>query len=114
MSERDTTGFLFHQTCVVIASVLAVTLYQVYMANVYCGGANKTDNPLSFNANCEALHSSVIGPSLNTVSIVVLGKIYAYVAEKLTDWGELARSKREKRGNHSTLIGHIDFYDLYR
>lgn len=78
----------FHlQTCVVIASVLSVTLYQVYMANVYCGGANRTDNPQTFNANCEALHSSVIGPSLNTVSIIILGKIYAYVAEKLTDWG---------------------------
>lgn len=59
------------------------------MANVYCGGANKTENPQAFSANCEALHSSVVGPSLNTVSIIILGKCYAYVAEKLTDWGTL-------------------------
>ncbi|XP_022659690.1 anoctamin-7-like isoform X2 [Varroa destructor] len=79
-------AFFTLMTCVVITSVLFVTLYQVYMANVYCGGANKTENPQAFSANCEALHSSVVGPSLNTVSIIILGKCYAYVAEKLTDW----------------------------
>ncbi|XP_064481991.1 anoctamin-4-like [Ornithodoros turicata] len=69
-------GFFVMMSVVVLISVLAVTLYQVYMYNAYCNG----------ETTCEVVHGSIVAPTLNTLSIMVLGKIYIYVAERLTDW----------------------------
>ncbi|KAK8766436.1 hypothetical protein V5799_006784 [Amblyomma americanum] len=57
-------GFFVMMSIVVLISVLAVTLYQVYMYNAYCNS----------ETTCEVVHGSVVAPVLNTISIMVLGK----------------------------------------
>ncbi|KAM7291444.1 anoctamin-7 [Ixodes scapularis] len=69
-------GFFIMMSIVVLISVLAVTLYQVYMYNAYCNG----------ETTCEVMHGSIVAPILNTLSIMVLGKIYSYAAVRLTEW----------------------------
>ncbi|XP_049268170.1 anoctamin-7-like [Rhipicephalus sanguineus] len=69
-------GFFIMMSIVVLISVLAVTLYQVYMYNAYCNG----------ETTCEVVHGSIVAPMLNTISIMVLGKIYSYAAIQLTEW----------------------------
>ncbi|CAN8012322.1 unnamed protein product, partial [Ixodes pacificus] len=69
-------GFFIMMSIVVLISVLAVTLYQVYMYNAYCNG----------ETTCEVMHGSIVAPILNTISIMVLGKIYSYAAVRLTEW----------------------------
>ncbi|KAL3233959.1 hypothetical protein MRX96_022721 [Rhipicephalus microplus] len=69
-------GFFVMMSIVVLISVLAVTLYQVYMYNAYCNA----------ETTCEVVHGSIVAPMLNTISIMVLGKIYSYAAIQLTEW----------------------------
>ncbi|CAN8006180.1 unnamed protein product [Ixodes hexagonus] len=69
-------GFFVMMSIVVLISVLAVTLYQVYMYNAYCNG----------ETTCEVMHGSIVAPILNTLSIMILGKIYSYAAVRLTEW----------------------------
>ncbi|KAH8042642.1 hypothetical protein HPB51_024874 [Rhipicephalus microplus] len=57
-------GFFVMMSIVVLISVLAVTLYQVYMYNAYCNA----------ETTCEVVHGSIVAPMLNTISIMVLGK----------------------------------------
>ncbi|XP_023221266.1 anoctamin-7-like isoform X1 [Centruroides sculpturatus] len=62
--------------CVVFISVTSVILYRLY-----------TDvNVCKENTKCKMLHGTVIAATLNTISIMILGRIYNFLAVKLTDW----------------------------
>lgn len=67
---------LLVMVCVVFISVSSVILYRVYTDISVCKDDTK----------CKFLHGTVIATLLNTTSIMILGKIYNFLAVKLTDW----------------------------
>ncbi|XP_035230135.1 anoctamin-7-like, partial [Stegodyphus dumicola] len=72
----------------VFISVTGVIVYRVWMTVSFCSPEDKV---------CDLLHGTIIATLLNTLSIMILGKIYEYIAVKLTEWE-----------NHQTLSGHND------
>ncbi|KFM64133.1 Anoctamin-7, partial [Stegodyphus mimosarum] len=72
----------------VFISVTGVIVYRVWMTVSYCSPEDKV---------CDLMHGTIIATLLNTLSIMILGKIYEYIAIKLTEWE-----------NHQTLSGHND------
>ncbi|XP_070552213.1 anoctamin-7-like [Ptychodera flava] len=68
-------GILIFMVCLVIASVVGVIIYRV-IARV-----NFSDNTIE-----EFIFSTLISSVLNSVSIMVMGKVYEILAYKLTDW----------------------------
>ncbi|XP_052794757.1 anoctamin-4-like isoform X2 [Mya arenaria] len=71
------TGTLLFMVCIVIISVVGVIVYRVIATVDYCPGL-----PASECLFISTLLSSI----MNAVSILILGRIYDYVARKLTDW----------------------------
>lgn len=63
---------------VVVASVLGVIVYRVVATVDYCPELSSSD--------C-LMVSTLISSLLNAISILILGKLYDYLAVKLTDWG---------------------------
>ncbi|XP_042901705.1 anoctamin-7 [Parasteatoda tepidariorum] len=80
-------SILLVMVVLVFISVTSVILYRVYMTITICED----------NAACDLLHGTIIATLLNTISIMILGKIYEYIAVKLTEWE-----------NHQTLSSHND------
>ncbi|XP_054706410.1 anoctamin-8-like [Uloborus diversus] len=79
---------LLFMVMLVFISVTSVILYRVYMTISFC---TEGDNV------CDLLHGTILATFYNTLSIMLLGRIYEYIAEKLTNWE-----------NHQTLSAHND------
>lgn len=68
---------LTFMVCLVLASVLSVIIYRVITSVRYCP---------DISPQACVLLTTVISSLLNTISILILGKIYDILARKLTDW----------------------------
>ncbi|XP_045204695.2 anoctamin-4-like isoform X2 [Mercenaria mercenaria] len=68
---------LIFMICLVFISVAAVVVYRVIVSVDYCGKIS--------TVSCLIL-TNILSALLNAVSILILGKIYDWVAWKLTEW----------------------------
>ncbi|XP_069129746.1 anoctamin-4-like isoform X3 [Argopecten irradians] len=68
---------LMFMILIVLTSVVSIIIYRVITSVDYCPNMDST--------SC-LLATTVVSSVLNTVSILILGKIYDYLAVKLTDW----------------------------
>ncbi|XP_077983931.1 anoctamin-4-like isoform X2 [Glandiceps talaboti] len=68
-------GILIFMVCLVIASVVGVIIYRVISR------VNFSKSTME-----EFIYSTLISSVLNSVSIMIMGKIYEILAYKLTDW----------------------------
>ncbi|XP_033742863.1 anoctamin-4-like isoform X2 [Pecten maximus] len=68
---------LLFMILIVLTSVVSIIIYRVITSVDYCPNMDST--------SC-LLATTVVSSVLNTVSILILGKIYDYLAVKLTDW----------------------------
>ncbi|XP_021363024.1 anoctamin-4-like isoform X2 [Mizuhopecten yessoensis] len=76
---RYLTSFstLMFMILIVLTSVVSIIIYRVITSVDYCPNMDPT--------SC-LLATTVVSSVLNTVSILILGKVYDYLAVKLTDW----------------------------
>ncbi|KAG8180701.1 hypothetical protein JTE90_005798 [Oedothorax gibbosus] len=72
----------------VFISVTSVILYRVYMTISFCVDGDSV---------CDLMHGTILATLLNTISIMILGKVYEVIAVKLNEWE-----------NHQTLSEHND------
>ncbi|XP_023221241.1 anoctamin-7-like isoform X1 [Centruroides sculpturatus] len=70
------TFVLIIMICIVFISVISVVLYKLYIEINICED----------DEECNEFHNTIIASNLNTLSIMILGKIYNFFAVKLTNW----------------------------
>ncbi|XP_063415358.1 anoctamin-4-like isoform X1 [Mytilus trossulus] len=68
---------LIFMLCVVLASVLGVIVYRVFASVDYCP---------NISPQACVMVTTVVSSLLNTISILILSKLYDWLARKLTDW----------------------------
>ncbi|KAF8794734.1 Anoctamin-7 like protein [Argiope bruennichi] len=76
MKHMLSVSVLLLMVMLVFISVTSVILYRVYMTISFCFD----------DTFCDLLHGTIIATLLNTLSIMVLGRIYEFIAVKLTEW----------------------------
>lgn len=65
MNVKNTLFTFLFQIMIVFISVTAVIVYRVYLTVAYCGD----------DSVCDLLHGTIIATLLNTLSIMILGKV---------------------------------------